>query len=323
MVGDSERWGFVASDCAADIKGPRGIAPSITEMSLHINTNTLKLNTGEPIPQVGLGTWQATEEGAAYNAVKVALQNGYRHIDTAAIYGNEEEVGQGIKDSGVPREEIFVTTKLWNNDHKDVPGALATSLKKLGLDYIDLYLIHWPVSTDPATNEPYTDFDFVDTYKELQKLVGGGKVKAIGVSNFTLAKLKRLLADKDVTVTPAVNQIEAHPLLPQEELTQYLRDNGILVESYSPLGSTNSPLFKNEAIVAIAEKNKVEPAQVLVSWAVQRGTVVLPKSVTDSRIISNVKTFTLSDEDFAELNGLSEKYGVVRTCAPGFNDFSV
>lgn len=293
-----------------------------TTMSLKVNNDTLTLIDGNKIPTVGLGTWQASEEGAAYNAVKVALENGYRHIDTAAIYGNEVEVGQGIKDSGVPREEIFVTTKLWNTDHKKVPEALETSLKKLGLDYVDLYLIHWPVSTDPATNSVYKDFDYLDTYKEVQKLVKSGKVKSVGVSNFTKKKVQRLLADKDVTVKPAVNQIEAHPLLPQEELTAYLKLENILIEAYSPLGSTNSPLFKNETIVSIAEKNKVEPAQVLVSWAVQRGTVVLPKSVTDSRIVSNLKTLTLSDEDFETLNQLSAKDGVNRTCDPAWDVFS-
>lgn len=291
-------------------------------MPLHKNTDTFTLNNGNKIPAVGLGTWQATEKDAARNATKVALENGYRHIDTAAIYGNEEEVGQGIKDSGVPRKEIFVTTKLWNSNHKKAAEALDTSLSKLGLDYVDLYLIHWPWSEDPETKAPYKDWDFVDTYKELQKFVKSGKVKAIGVSNFTLKRLQRLLADPEVTIKPAVNQIEAHPLLPQEELTEYLKKNDILIEAYSPLGSTNSPLFKNETIVAIAEKNKVEPAQVLVSWAVQRGTIVLPKSVTDSRIISNLETFKLSDEDFKTLNELSSKEGVVRTCDPTWDVFS-
>lgn len=289
--------------------------------TLRNNTDIITLNNGDKIPAVGLGTWQATEKDAAYNSVKAALVNGYRHIDTAAIYGNEEEVGRGIKDSGIPREEIYVTTKLWNAEHKRAEQALNTSLKKLGLEYVDLYLIHWPVSVDPETKEAYADWDFVDTYKELQKLKDTGKIKAIGVSNFTVKKIERLLADKDVTVKPVVNQIEAHPLLPQPELTEYLKKNEIVIEAYSPLGSSNSPLFKNETVVAIAEKNKVEPAQVLVSWAIQRGTVVLPKSVTESRIISNLKTFRLSDEDFETLNKLSEKDGVVRTCNPSFNNF--
>lgn len=291
-------------------------------MSLQVNNDEFTLNDGSKIPAVGLGTWRASEKGAAFNAVKVALENGYRHIDTAAIYGNEKEVGEGIKASGVPRSEIYVTTKLWNSDHDDVEKALDISLEKLGLEYVDLYLIHWPVSAHGGEKAKKDEYDYLETYKKIQKLVKTGKVKSVGISNFTQKKVEKLLADKDVTVKPVVNQIEAHPLLPQEELKDYLTKQGILIEAYSPLGSDNSPLFKNETIVAIAEKNKVEPAQILISWAVQRGTVVLPKSVTDSRIISNLKTIKLSDEDFDTLNKLSEKDGVVRTCDPQWDVFS-
>lgn len=138
---------------------------------LQVNTDYFTLNNGNKIPAVGLGTWQATNEDEAYRAVLAALKNGYKHIDTAAIYGNEEQVGKAIKDSGVPREELFVTTKLWNADHKNIEEALETSLKKLGLNYVDLYLIHWPASIDKSTNKPYTDFDYVDTYRGLQKFI--------------------------------------------------------------------------------------------------------------------------------------------------------
>lgn len=291
-------------------------------MSLRINTNVLTLNNGKNIPAIGLGTWRAKEKGVAAKSVEAALRNGYRHIDTAAAYHNEEEVGQGIKASGVPRSDIFVTGKLWNTSHGDVEGALNTTLKKLGLDYLDLYLMHWPFNIDGDRKATPEEYDYLETYKKMQKLVGTGKVKSVGVSNFTKPILQKLLADKEVTVKPVVNQIEAHPLLPQEDLKAYLTEQGIVIEAYSPLGSSGAPLFKNETITAIAEKNNVEPAQVLISWAVQRGTVVLPKSVKETRIISNLKTFTLSDEDFSALNELSEKDGVTRTCDPIWGPFS-
>ncbi|CAI5758297.1 unnamed protein product [Candida verbasci] len=290
--------------------------------NLQINKDVFTLNNGNKIPAVGLGTWRADSEKEAVDAVLAALKNGYKHIDTAAIYANEEFVGEAISKSGIPREELFITTKLWNSRHKDVSAALDESLGKLKLDYVDLYLIHWPVSTNPETKEPYPDHDFVDTWKKLQEIYKkGDKVKAIGVSNFTVKKLEKLLSADGVDVVPAVNQVEAHPLLTQPELYNYLKEKDILLEAYSPLGSADSPLFKNETIVEIAKKNEVEPAQVLVSWAVQRHTVVLPKSVTESRIISNLKTFKLSEEDFETLNRLIEKDGVTRTCNPGFNNF--
>lgn len=283
---------------------------------LKVNTSTVKLSNGVEIPAVGLGTWRASKEGDAYISVKAALENGYRHIDTAAAYDNEEEVGRAIKDSGVPREEIFVTTKLWNTRHKEIEAALDESLQKLGLDYIDLYLIHWPVPTNAATGEFFfNDWTYLDTYKALQKLYQSTKkMRSIGVSNFTIPKLEKLLSDPEITVKPVVNQIELHPLLPQPKLVKYMLDNGIYAEAYSPLGSADSPLFKNEVVVDIAKKLSIEPAQVLISWALQRNTIVLPKSVTPSRVISNLKTLTLPEEDFEALNKLSEKYGTVRTC---------
>ncbi|OBA22605.1 Aldo/keto reductase [Metschnikowia bicuspidata var. bicuspidata NRRL YB-4993] len=282
---------------------------------LQDNTKTYTLNDGHEIPAVGLGTWRATSEDNIADVVESALRNGYRHIDTAAIYGNEEDVGKGIKASGVPREEIFVTTKLWNSDHKNVRKAFEESLRKLQLDYVDLYLIHWPLDGD-FDDESANISDCFSTYIELQKLKQEGKAKSIGVSNFSKGKIESLLAHPEVTIKPAVNQIEAHPLLPQYELYDYLKKNDIYIEAYSPLGSADSPLFKEKNILRIAQKNDVEPAQVLISWAIQRDTVVLPKSVKASRLVSNIKTFELSDEDFAVLNELSEVEGVVRTNNP-------
>lgn len=282
---------------------------------LQDNTQTYTLNDGNKIPAVGLGTWRATSEDNIADVVASALKNGYRHIDTAAIYGNEEDVGRGIKASGVPREEIFVTTKLWNSEHNNVRNAFEESLKKLQLDYVDLYLIHWPA--DGSFSDKNTKVsDSVETYLELQKLKQEGKAKSIGVSNFSKGKIQSLLAHPEVTIKPAVNQIEAHPLLPQPELYDYLKKNDIYIEAYSPLGSADSPLLTEKNIVKIAEKNDVEPAQVLISWAVQRGTVVLPKSVKATRLLSNRKTFQLSDEDFAVLNELAAVEGVRRLIDP-------
>lgn len=281
-------------------------------MSLHTNTDTLKLNNGLTIPQVALGTYESVE-GDAKKAVEFALQNGYRHIDTAAFYHNEKEVGAGIRSSGVPREEIFLTTKLWNDDHKRVAEAFNESLDRLGLDYVDCYMIHWPKSLDPKTGKPYDDWNYVDTYKELQKLLKTGKVKSLGVSNFTQKKIETLLSDPEVTVKPVVNQIEGHPLLPQHDLTKWLIEQDIVVENFCPLGSSRSTLVTNETIVEIANKNNVDPGQVLISWSVQRGTVPLPKSVSEKRLIGNLKTFTLSDEDFETIQKLSEVQGTRRT----------
>lgn len=280
------------------------------------NTTTFKFNDGHEIPAIGLGTWRASEEGAAYNAVLSAIKNGYRHIDTAAAYGNEEEVGKAIKDSGIDRKDIFVTTKLWNTRHKEAEKALDESLAKLGLDYVDLYLMHWPVSTNPETGEhSYKDWTYVDTYKSLQKIYKEtNKIKSLGVSNFTIPKLEKILNDPEIDVVPVVNQIELHPIFPQPRLLKYLADNNIYAQAYSPLGSEGSPLLALDEIVELSKKLEVQPANILVSWAVQRGTIVLPKSVTPSRIINNLKTIELSKEDFEIVDKISEKYGVKRTC---------
>ncbi|KAK6458151.1 aldo/keto reductase [Scheffersomyces xylosifermentans] len=299
------------------------------------STKIFKLNNGETIPAVGLGTWQASADDV-YKAVIFALKTGYRHIDSALAYGNEKPVGRAIRDSGIPRKEIFVTTKLAPIDALDPVGALDQSLKNLGLDYVDLYLMHWPVCLNKANKshpgiptlpngkrDIVFDRDFTQTYADMQKLVEAGKAKSIGVSNFSIKNLKKLFSSPDYKITPTTNQVEIHPYLPQTDLLKFCREHDILLEAFSPLGSSNSPLLKDETILKIAEKNKVSPATILISWAVWRGTVVLPKSVSESRIESNFNIIDLSDEDGEELNNLHKVKGIKRFVSPNWDPIDV
>ncbi|KAK6463014.1 Aldo/keto reductase [Scheffersomyces coipomensis] len=298
------------------------------------STKIFTLNNGAKIPAVGLGTWQSTDN-EAYEAVLVGLKNGYRHMDTAAAYGNEEQVGKAIKDSGVPRSEIFITTKVWGTSHKNPEAAIKESLKKLGVDYVDLYLIHWPVELNPNGNHPIfptlpsgkgdiiVDSDYAHTYELVQELVAKGYTKSVGVSNLSFENLTKLLASPKTKIIPTVNQVELHPYLPQHKLLEFAKSKGIYLEAYSPLGSSDSPLFKDTTIVEIAEKNKVSAATILISWAVQRGTIVLPKSVTPKRIEDNFKTIELSEEDFEAINNIHKVSGVKRLINPDWSPVNV
>ncbi|MFK0172994.1 aldo/keto reductase [Streptomyces sp. NPDC090306] len=255
------------------------------------------LNNGVEMPQLGFGVWQVPDDEAE-RAVATALEAGYRSIDTAAIYGNEQGTGKAVAASGVPREELFVTTKLWNADHGHdaTLRAFDTSLSKLGLDYVDLYLIHWPM---PGKGNA------VDSYKAFEKLHADGRVRAIGVSNFLPEHLERLIAE--TSVVPAVNQIELHPHLQQHAAREYHAEQGIATEAWSPLGSGKG-LLEVPALVAIARKHGRTPAQVVLRWHVQLGNVVIPKSVTPSRIRENIEVFdfSLDEEDLAAISALNE-----------------
>ncbi|MFJ2510255.1 aldo/keto reductase [Streptomyces griseoviridis] len=257
----------------------------------------ITLNNGVEMPQLGFGVWQVPDDEAE-RAVATALESGYRSIDTAAIYGNEEGTGRAVAASGLPREDVFVTTKLWNSDqgYDSTLRAFDTSLAKLGLEYVDLYLIHWPA--------PDRD-SYVDTYKAFERLHADGRVRAIGVSNFLPEHLKRLL--DETSVVPAVNQIELHPQLQQRELRELHAEHGIATEDWSPLGSGKG-LLEVPALVAIAQKHERTPAQVVVRWHLQVGNIVIPKSVTPSRIKENIDVFdfSLDAEDLAAISALDE-----------------
>lgn len=254
------------------------------------------MNDGNSIPQVGLGVWQTPPEDTE-RAVATALEAGYRHVDTAAAYQNEREVGQALKTSGVPREDVFITTKLWNADqgYDTTLSAFDKSMQRLGLDYLDLYLIHWPMPAKGA---------FVETFKAFVHLREQGRIRSIGVSNFEPEHLRELV---DATgIVPAVNQIELHPLLQQEELREVHAQMGIATEAWSPLGQGS--LLSNETVVSVADAHGKTPAQVLIRWHMQLGNIVIPKSVTPERIVSNfdVFDFELSEQDMASVSTLGD-----------------
>ncbi|KAE8152290.1 NADP-dependent oxidoreductase domain-containing protein [Aspergillus avenaceus] len=271
---------------------------------------TYTLNTGDKIPAIGLGTWQS-KPNEVREAVKNALLKGYRHIDTALAYGNEAEVGQGIKDSGVPRSEIWITTKLDNTWHHRVTEGIDSSLKDLGVDYVDLYLVHWPSSTDPNDLKKHLpDWDFIKTWQEVQKLPATGKVRNIGVSNFGIQNLEKLLNDPSCKIVPAVNQIELHPNNPSPKLVAYNTSKGIHSTGYSCLGSTNSPLYKDPTLLQLAEKKGKTPQQVLLLWGIQKGWSVIPKSVSKSRIDANfeIDGWELTADEINQLDNLKDRF---------------
>ncbi|MEU8893608.1 aldo/keto reductase [Streptomyces sp. NPDC048442] len=255
---------------------------------------TVTLNNGVTMPQLGFGVFQVPDEETTA-AVGSALAAGYRSIDTAAVYGNERGVGRAIAASGIPRDELFLTTKLWNADqgYDATLAAFDASLDKLGLDHVDLYLIHWPT--------PERDL-YADTWRAFEKLLADGRTRAIGVSNFQPAHLERLLAG--ASVVPAVNQIELHPGLQQQELRDVHARHGILTEAWSPLAQ--GAVLKDETIVSIAARHGKSPAQVVLRWHLQTGNVVIPKSVTEARIRENLDVFdfVLSEQELEAVGAL-------------------
>lgn len=258
---------------------------------------SLTLNNGVEMPQLGFGVWQVPDDEAT-KAVTTAIESGYRSIDTAAIYQNETGTGKAIAASGVARDELFVTTKVWNTEqgYDSTLRAFDASLDKLGLDHVDLYLIHWPVPAKDA---------YVDTYRALEKIYADGRAKAIGVSNFLPEHLKRLLGE--TSVVPVLNQIELHPQLQQAESRALHAEHGIATEAWSPLGSGKG-LLEVPTVLAVARKHGRTPAQAVIRWHLQTGNVVIPKSVTPSRIAENIDVFDfeLDADDLAAFAALDE-----------------
>jgi 2,5-diketo-D-gluconate reductase A len=255
----------------------------------------ITLNNGVQIPQFGFGVYQVPPEDTA-DAVQAALEVGYRHIDTAEMYGNEEGVGEGIRASGVPREEVFVTSKLNNgfHAHDDALKAFDGTLEALKSDYVDLFLVHWPL--------PGIDVDYVETWKAMEEIYRSGRARAIGVSNFKEHHLRKLFGATEVR--PAVNQIEVHPYLTQDGLRAFDADHEIATEAWSPIAQ--GKVLDDPTIVRVAERHGKTPAQVTLRWHVQRGDIVFPKSVTRSRIEENfdVFDFELSADDMREITAL-------------------
>ncbi len=288
--------------------------------------DTLSFKNGDEMPILGLGTWKS-DPGQVYDAVRVALKAGYRHIDCAPIYGNEAEVGEALSDAFddgiVSRDELWITSKLWNDAHapEDVRPALQATLDDLQIDSLDLYLMHWPVALTPGCTMPDTPDDILapeelplsTTWAAMEKLVDDGLTHHIGVSNFSVPKLKRLLDAADRS--PEMNQVELHPYLPQPELLAFADEHDIHLTAYSPLGSKDRPegmkaedeplLLEDPTIAEVAERHDASPAQVLLSWALHRGTATIPKSTTPAHIRENLAAaeLSLTQED---MNAIAE-----------------
>ncbi|KAI7849953.1 NADP-dependent oxidoreductase domain-containing protein [Circinella umbellata] len=302
------------------------------------NVPTIKLNSGYDLPMIGYGTFGGADAPhLVHDAVKVALKCGYRHFDTAYLYQTERSLGDAIRESGVPREEVFVTTKLWQTFKRPehVRPACQRSLEDLGFDYIDMYMFHWPMAwefhgfehdkiqvKDENNDIKCIDIPIIDTWREMEKLVKDGLVRSIGVANFTIEMLEELMSKAEIP--PAMNQIEIHPSLPQEEMVNWAKKHNVALTAFSPLGNPgfswyaatgHSKTLEEPAVLKAAEKYNKTPVQILINWGVARGYCVIPKSVTPERIKANIEYFKMDDEDVEEITKIGREHPV-RTCDP-------
>ncbi|KAF1805873.1 NADP-dependent oxidoreductase domain-containing protein [Mucor lusitanicus] len=294
-------------------------------------SSTPVLNSGYNFPLIGLGTFGGHNAPTeVYKAVKVALEEGYRHIDTAYIYNTEQAVGTAIKESNIKRQDLFITTKLWGNFHEPqhVGPVFERSLKNLKLDYVDLYLIHWPMSWkfdgyelcewESKKSKPVTHVPIIDTWRAMENLVKEGKARSIGVSNFTIPMLEDLLSKCEIP--PATNQVEIHPSLPQEELLAYCNKKNIVLTGYSPLGNPGYmpgavKTLDEPVVLDMSKKYGKTPVQVLLNWGINRGYCVIPKSITPSRIRDNLTFFQMEDKDIEAITALGREKPI-RTWKP-------
>ncbi len=292
---------------------PSMATPNKAENCIDLSNPRMTLNDGHSIPRVGLGVFRAQRGGETYNAVKHAIQAGYRHVDTAELYGNEADVGRAVRDSGIPREEIWITSKLWPDysqeqiqkaDENGLPLGYATArdkakatLERLGLKYVDLYLIHSPASPNYR----------IGAWLALQDLQSTGKIRSIGVSNYGEHHLRELLEDERVKIAPSVNQVEIHPWMRRDALVAFCQAQGIQVEAYSPLAKATT--LQDHTLVTVAKSAGKTPAQVLIRWSLQRGYITLPKSTNPERIEQNtaVYDFELNVAQMEQLNGLDRQ----------------